>query len=49
MIDLRRTYRLKLPDSLIIASALHLDLPVITSDKAFNKIEELETVYYEKG
>lgn len=49
VIDLRKAYRLKLPDSIIIASALHLDLPVVTSDKAFNKIEELETVYYEKG
>ncbi|MFY0602217.1 MAG: type II toxin-antitoxin system VapC family toxin [Cyclobacteriaceae bacterium] len=48
VIDLRKTYRLKLPDSIIIASALHLDLPVVSSDKAFSKIAELETVYYEK-
>lgn len=48
IINLRRAYRLKLPDSIIVASAIHLDLPVITSDRAFNKIEELGTVFYER-
>lgn len=48
VIDLRKVYQLKLPDSIIIASALYLDLPVVTSDKVFSKIEELETVYYMK-
>ena len=49
VIDLRKAYQLKLPDSIIMASALHLDLPLITSDKAFNRIKELEIVYYEKS
>ncbi len=48
VIDLRRKYNLKLPDCIIIATALHLDLPFITSDKEFNKVDELETVIYEK-
>lgn len=48
VIELRKTYRLKLPDSIIIASALHFDLPLITSDTAFKKVHELETVYYQK-
>ncbi len=48
VINIRRSYRLKLPDSIIIATALHFDLPLVTSDNAFNKVEELETVYYEK-
>ena len=48
VINLRKTYKLKLPDSIIIATALHFDLPLVTSDTEFNKVEELETVYYEK-
>ncbi|MDH5398658.1 MAG: type II toxin-antitoxin system VapC family toxin [Cyclobacteriaceae bacterium] len=48
VISVRKAYRLKLPDSIIIASALYLDLPIVTSDKAFNKVEELGAVYYEK-
>lgn len=47
-IDLRKAYRLKLPDSIIIATALHFDLPLVTSDSLFNKVEELETIYYEQ-
>ncbi|WP_350108276.1 PIN domain-containing protein [Fulvivirga sp.] len=48
IINLRKSYRLKLSDSIIIASALHFDLPLITSDNFFNEVEELETVYFEK-
>ena len=48
VIKLRKSYRLKLPDGIIIASALHFDLPLVTSDTAFKKVNELETVYYEK-
>jgi len=48
-IRLRKKYKLKLPDSIIMASALHLDLPIIMSDKGFKKVLELETVYYEKS
>jgi len=46
-IHLRQKYRLKLPDSIIVATAKYLDLPIITSDLAFSKIEELEIVIYE--
>lgn len=47
-INLRKAYKLKLPDSIIMATALHFDLPLVTSDSSFNQVEELETVYYEK-
>ncbi len=47
VVELRKKYRLKLPDSIIMASAMHLDLPIVTSDKGFSKVEELETVVYE--
>ena len=47
-IHLRRTYSMKLPDCIVAATSLYLDLPVITSDKGFNKITELNVMLYEK-
>ena len=47
-IRVRKTYKTKLPDSIIIASALYLDLPLITSDVEFKKVEELALVQYER-
>lgn len=46
-IDMRRKYKLKLPDSIIAASAFSQKLPLLTSDKEFRKIEELEILIYE--
>lgn len=47
-IRLRKTYNTKLPDSIIIATALYLDLPLITADIAFKKVDELTLILYEK-
>ena len=47
-IQLRRQYKIKLPDSIIMATAIYLDLPIITADDGFKKVEELNLVYYEK-
>lgn len=47
-IRIRRAYGTKLPDSIIIATALYLDLPLITSDADFKRVEELSLVHYEK-
>ncbi len=47
-IRIRKAYKTKLPDSIIIASALYLDLPLITSDVEFKKVEELALIQYEK-
>lgn len=46
-IRIRRTYNTKLPDSIIIATALYLDLPLITSDFEFRRVEELFLIHYE--
>lgn len=40
-IELRKKYRIKLPDALVAASAIVKGLPLITADKGFNQIEEL--------
>lgn len=47
-VRVRKTYNTKLPDSIIIATALHLDLPLITSDSDFKRVEELALIHYEK-
>ncbi len=48
-LKIRRTYKTKLPDSIIIATALYLDLPLITSDTAYKKVKELTLIFYEKS
>lgn len=47
-VRIRKKYRTKLPDSVIIATCLYLDLPLITSDLEFKKIDELTLIHYEK-
>lgn len=48
VIRLRKTYMMKLPDCIVAASALYLDLPIITADKDFKKIKELNLMLYER-
>ena len=47
MIDIRKSYKLKLPDSIIAASALSKNLPFVTADKKFGKVSNLDLVLYE--
>ena len=46
-IELKRKYKLKLPDSIIAATAYYLNLPLITADKQFKQVDELEIILYE--
>ena len=39
-IDLRKKYALKIPDLIIAATSVYLDLPLISADAAFKNIEE---------
>lgn len=47
-IRIRKTYRTKLPDSIIIATSIYLDLTLISSDKAFSNVDELNLIHYLK-
>jgi len=47
-IEVKKTSSMKLPDSIIAATAISLNLPLITSDKHFKNISDLNLVYYEK-
>ena len=46
-IDLRRRYALKLPDTLIAATAIFLSIPLFSADKQFSQIKDLTFVLYE--
>lgn len=46
-IDLRRKYSIKLPDAIIAATAIFLNIPIISADKHFEKIPELTFVLYQ--
>lgn len=46
-IDLRKKYTLKLPDAIIAASAYFYKLPLITADKAFQKLKEMNIILWE--
>ncbi len=48
VINLRRNYKISLPDCIVAATAMFMDLPLITSDKGFSKIEELNLMLYVK-
>ena len=41
-ITIRRKYKVKLPDAIIVATAIDYGLPLITADKGFSKIEPLK-------
>jgi len=44
VINLKRKHNIKLPDAIIAASAQLLQLPLITADKGFAKISEINCI-----
>lgn len=45
--QLRRRYKLKLPDAIIAATAIFLGIPLLSADKHFEGIDDLTFVRYE--
>ena len=45
-IELRRKYKLRLPDAIIAATAIVSGIPLITADKQFRSISELDVIIY---
>lgn len=43
-IKIRRQYRFKIPDAVIAASALHLQIPLVSADTEFKKITGLTLI-----
>ena len=46
-IQIRKENNAKLPDSIIAATSIYLDFPLITADSGFKKIAKIELIYYE--
>lgn len=45
---LRKSHKLKLADSIVAATALSLNIPLITADKQFKSVKPLQLVQYER-
>ncbi|MCC8411146.1 type II toxin-antitoxin system VapC family toxin [Mucilaginibacter sp. UR6-1] len=46
-IAIRKKHKLKLPDSIIAASAVKVNAPLITDDKGFKKVDQLDLIIYQ--
>jgi predicted nucleic acid-binding protein len=47
-IEVKKASNMKLPDSIIAATAISLKLPLVTSDNQFKTVRGLDLIYYEK-
>lgn len=45
-VDIRLKYALKLPDAIIAATCYYLDMPLISGDKVFSKVEEITLIRF---
>lgn len=43
-IELRKKYTIKLPDAIIASTAINYGIPLVTADKGFSKIKELDLI-----
>lgn len=47
-INIRQKHQVKLPDSIIAATSVFLDIPLITADNGFSKISHLNLLLYQE-
>lgn len=47
VIEIRRSYKLKIPDAFIAATALELQLPLFSNDEVFKKVRGLNFIHVE--
>ncbi len=47
-IKIRQQYKLKIPDAIIASTAFVNKIPLITSDRDFEKIKEIDLIFIEK-
>jgi len=43
-INIKQQHKIKLPDAIIAATAMHLDVPLLTADRGFEKIKNLDVL-----
>ena len=44
-IEIRKSKNLKLPDSIVLASAIHMEIPLVTADKDFLKTKARNLIW----
>ncbi len=47
-IQIKQKHQIKLPDSIIAATALFIEMPLLTADKGFKKISKLNLALFEE-
>ncbi len=47
-IAIKQKYHIKLPDSIIAATAQFLDIPLLTADKGFSKLGDMNIALYQE-
>lgn len=47
-VEIRQKQHIKLPDSIIAATSIFLDIPLLTADRGFSKISKLNLALYEE-
>ncbi len=46
-VNIKQQHKLKLPDAIIAATSIHMNLPFISADKGFERIPELQFIRYD--
>jgi predicted nucleic acid-binding protein len=46
-INLRQSHKLKLPDAIVAATAVHLKVPLLTADKNMSKLKDINVLLLE--
>lgn len=47
IVNLRRQKKLKIPDAIIAATAIYLEVPLVSADKGFNNIPGLDLILHD--
>ncbi len=47
-INIRQKYSVKLPDCIILATSLWLNMPLITANKDFKKIDIADLIFFKR-
>ncbi|GHV05229.1 hypothetical protein FACS189416_4650 [Bacteroidia bacterium] len=45
--ELKQKYSVKLPDAIVAATSIYLDMPLLTFDQGFKDISELQLILWE--
>jgi predicted nucleic acid-binding protein len=47
-IKIKQKHKIKLPDAIIAATAIYFNMPLVSADKDFSKVSNLQCILFEK-